>query len=131
MNGGVLYLPNGLNNVGGTILNSGGTINMEAVTGGTLASTASSPITAALGTFIGVTVLNNSLITVPNSHTLYIESGITNNGTIFVSGSTSYSTCGSLYFKGAGTQTLSGNGTVVLGGSPPPMTSRNFTPTGR
>jgi fibronectin-binding autotransporter adhesin len=112
-NGGTLELGS-VNNTGGTILASGGTVTIEGtVTGGTLTATAQSSLVISgypsiLG---GVTLSPSTSATVEQGSLVYITGGLVNNGTITL-------TCvpgwvdTALYFENS--QTLSGSGSIVL-----------------
>ena len=104
--GGVLGVNTTVNNANGTILASGGNvqINGGTVVGGTLTSTGSSYFSSNdSGNLNGVTLSTGSQFNIAGNTT--VTNGITNNGTIAVSGD-------ELTFSG--TQTLSGTGSVIL-----------------
>ncbi len=121
--GGLLIIENTINNAGGTILASGGSVQIYGgmVLGGTLTSTGTSNLSfnnnGSGGTLSGVTLSNGSQFSVlgydNGNSVLTVANGIANNGTITVNSPAS-GYLNSLTFSGS--QTLSGTGSVVLGG---------------
>ena len=115
--GGLLGISTTVNNAGGILLASGGTVDVNsggAITGGTLTSTGTSYFQATNSTGIslsGVTISNGSQFNIPVTEAVTVANGITNNGTITV-GSGSNGPGTALTFSGG--QTLSGTGSVTL-----------------
>lgn len=113
-------------NLNGTLDNSGNTLTLTSSTGswnlnggtiagGTVATSGGAQLAVSTsGTLDGVTL--NTDITVPNLKSLTIVNGLTLNGTITLdSTSTGSSDLTRLWCDG--TQTISGSGTIVLGGT--------------
>jgi hypothetical protein len=86
--------------VGGSII--GGTV------GGTLTGTTSG------GTLNGVTLSNTLDLTTANGNYVYVQNGLTVNGTVSL-GNSAGTTAGYIYFTSTGT--LGGTGSIVFGGS--------------
>jgi len=132
-NGGTLTIWS-INNSGGTILASAGTIGFlgGTISSGTLATTGSSLVSILApsnyyATLSGVTLASNSLALVAAGDELYISNGIRNNGTIVVSsGSYNQSPNGIVSFSDAGAEELSGNGSIALGEIPVITTPRRL-----
>ncbi len=110
-----LFVPNWpLTNLGTMEASNGGTLSIVSTTvsGGTLTSTGASNIVFSYGdTLSGVTVSNDSQLSIPDNTTVTVTNGITNNGTITI-GPSQYNLPAILTFSGS--QTLSGTGSVVL-----------------
>lgn len=110
LSGGTLGITNGSLTTEANAALSGGTVS-----GGRLVATnGASLIVNGGGTLDGVTV--NGVLDVGDSYwwpTLTVTNGLVLNGTALVGGPTNNSNLGGINF--AGTQTLSGNGTVVFG----------------
>src|SRR6185295_4797316 len=88
-----------------------------AIVGGTITSSGGAKLTLTNsgGTFSGVTIAAGLTVdTLQSFSSAGVTGGLTLNGTLNV-GNTAGSTSGQLFFQG--TQTLSGTGTVVFGGS--------------
>ena len=111
-NSGILLLNSTVSN-SGTILASGGTVQIQStVTGGTLTTISTSEIQLLNNSGVStVTLSPSSLAVVPAGATATISGGMTNNGTIDVTAASASTPI--LQFTG--TQTLSGNGSVVMG----------------
>ena len=111
-NGGILLLNTTVSN-SGTVLASGGTVQVShALSGGTLTAISSSQFQLLNGSSLsGVTLSPSSSAIVPGGATATITGGMTNNGTINVTAGSASAAI--LQFSGA--QTLSGGGNIVLG----------------
>ena len=138
-NGGILTFTygNNVNNTGGTVLAAGGDVQVAAsltggtilasagtvevqhsfiatVTGSTLTGDGQSEFLLEGGTLSGVSISPSTTVTVPVGNTGTVTDGIANNGVITISAGTSSG--GLLQFQD--NQTISGSGSIVLGGNP-------------
>jgi fibronectin-binding autotransporter adhesin len=112
--GGLLNIETAVNDSGGTILASGGNVQITggSIAGGTLTSAGSSSFAAFSGAALnGVTISNSSVLDIPSGQAVTVSNGLTNNGTIIVN-SNAAGNVASLTFSGS--QTLSGSGSVIL-----------------
>ena len=119
-NGGQLYFYNGAtwNNTGTISAAANSAVYLEngvTINGGTFSTTGSGWIYGVNATVSGVTISSGSQFEVPNSDFTYFTGTITNQGTITLDSTSTYSQ----FYVPSGTTTLTGGGTLVMGGGAP------------